>query len=53
MDLGGAIGSGNFVVNPTFPIVENVTGTTTLRDHIFRVGLNYRFGNYYTPVVTK
>jgi outer membrane immunogenic protein len=51
MDLGGANGSANFVVNPTFPlgpIVENVVGTTTFRDHIFRAGLNYKFGN---PVV--
>jgi len=44
MDLGGAAGAANFVVNPNFQIVENVIGTTTFRDHIFRVGLNYKFG---------
>jgi outer membrane immunogenic protein len=51
MDLGSATGSANFVVNPTFvpgPIIENVTATTTTRDHIFRAGLNYKFGS---PVV--
>jgi outer membrane immunogenic protein len=45
MDLGGATGSANF--NPIGPIVVNLIGTTTTRDHIFRAGLNYKFG----PVV--
>jgi outer membrane immunogenic protein len=48
MDLGGATGSADFVVNPAFAIVENVAATTTFRDHIFRAGLNYKFGG---PVV--
>jgi outer membrane immunogenic protein len=48
MDLGGASGSANFLVNPTFAIVESVTGTTTFHDHIFRAGVNYKFGG---PVV--
>jgi outer membrane immunogenic protein len=47
MDLGGATGSANFVVEPTLPIIENLTGTTTFRDHILRAGVNYKFG----PVV--
>ena len=48
MDLGGASGSANFLVVPAFGIVENVAGTTTFHDHIFRAGLNYKFGG---PVV--
>jgi outer membrane immunogenic protein len=48
MDLGGATGSANFVINPPLAIVVNVAGTTTFRDHIFRAGLNYKFGG---PVV--
>jgi len=48
MDLGGASGSANFLVNPASAIVESVTGTTTFHDHIFRAALNYRFGG---PVV--
>jgi outer membrane immunogenic protein len=44
MDLGSAAGSADFVVNPGFAIVERVIGTTTFRDHIFRAGLNYKFG---------
>jgi len=48
MDLGRATGSGDFVVNPNFQIVERVIGATTFRDHIFRAGLNYKFGG---PVV--
>lgn len=45
MDLGGSAGAGDFVVNPNLAIVERVIGTTTFRDHIFRAGLNYKFGS--------
>jgi outer membrane immunogenic protein len=44
MDLGNATGSADFLVNPGFAIVERVIGTTTFHDHIFRAGLNYKFG---------
>jgi hypothetical protein len=30
-----------------------LTATTHLRADIVRVGLNYKFGNYYVPVVTR
>jgi hypothetical protein len=29
------------------------TISTDPREHVFRIGLNYQFGNFYTPVVTK
>jgi outer membrane immunogenic protein len=47
MDLGSAVGSANFVIDPT-PIILNLTATTTTRDHIFRAGVNYKLG---APVV--
>jgi outer membrane immunogenic protein len=52
MDLGSATGSADFVVNPAFAIVERVVGTTTFRDHVFRAGVNYKFGGS-APVVAS
>jgi outer membrane immunogenic protein len=38
----------------TFPFPgASRTVTSTVRENIFRLGLNYKFGSYYTPVVTK
>jgi outer membrane immunogenic protein len=31
----------------------NIAPTANFRGDIVRVGLNYKFGNYYAPVVTK
>jgi outer membrane immunogenic protein len=29
------------------------TFSSDIREHVFRIGVNYQFGNYYAPVVTK
>jgi outer membrane immunogenic protein len=35
------------------PLTGPLTTHTHFTDNIVRVGLNYKFGNYYAPVVTK
>jgi hypothetical protein len=35
------------------PLTGAITTHTRFTDNIVRVGLNYKFGNYYAPVVTK
>jgi outer membrane immunogenic protein len=35
------------------PFAGPLTTHTHFTDNIVRVGLNYKFGNYYAPVVTK
>jgi outer membrane immunogenic protein len=37
----------------TSPFTGPLTTHTRFTDNIIRVGLNYKFGNYYAPVVTK
>jgi outer membrane immunogenic protein len=42
------------ILNPTFNLFTGaITTHTHFTDNIVRVGLNYKFGNYYAPVVTK
>jgi hypothetical protein len=58
MDLGhldatGVI-SGSSCTGCTFSLAGGqVTTHTHFADNIVRFGLNYKFGNYYAPVVTK
>jgi hypothetical protein len=35
------------------PFTGAITTHTRFTDNIVRVGLNYKFGDYYAPVVTK
>jgi hypothetical protein len=61
MDLGSATattasGTGSFCIGqPTFCLGSNgpVTGSISSRftDNIVRVGLNYKFGNYYASAI--
>jgi hypothetical protein len=63
MDLGSATatttsGIGSFCIGPPNICAKSpgpVTGSisTKFTDNIVRVGLNYKFGNCYAPVVTK
>jgi opacity protein-like surface antigen len=61
VDLGSldAVSSFNAGIPATFPNFTTAAarGTTALHTHftdnIVRVGLNYKFGSYYAPVVTK
>jgi outer membrane immunogenic protein len=48
-----ALGSPPLAVPFTTPFAGPLTTHTHFTDNIVRVGLNYKFGNYYTPVVTK
>jgi outer membrane immunogenic protein len=41
------------VLSATTPLTGAMTTHTRFTDNIMRVGLNYKFGNYYAPVVTK
>jgi hypothetical protein len=40
-------------VPETGPFIGAITTHTHFTDNIVRVGLNYKFGNYYAPVVAK
>jgi hypothetical protein len=42
-----------FAGGPAFPLANTFFHTANLRTDTVRVGLNYKFGNYYAPVVTK
>jgi outer membrane immunogenic protein len=52
IDLGSAtISAPEFFAGA--PTIYADTTSTSFRYQTFRVGLNYKFGNYYAPVVTK
>jgi outer membrane immunogenic protein len=52
LDLGGVTNTFAFV--PPEPAGTTLTTVhNRFKDEIVRVGLNYKFGNYYAPVVTK
>ena len=58
LDLGSVNTAGSFALAPPVgALFTAITGTfnthTHFTDNIVRVGLNYKFGNYYAPVVTK
>ena len=36
-----------------FNVVPGVPETVSFTANIIRLGLNYKFGNYYAPVITK
>ena len=35
------------------PFAGTITAHTRFTDNVVRVGLNYKFGNFYAPVVAK
>jgi outer membrane immunogenic protein len=55
------LGSTSYTVGPLvsttgvvpFTTIGLTSNTTDFKGSIARVGLNYKFGNYYAPVVTK
>jgi outer membrane immunogenic protein len=59
VDLGslGTVGSFSGVQEIAASGTTAVTGASTanthFKDNVVRVGLNYKFGNYYTPFVTR
>jgi outer membrane immunogenic protein len=63
IDLGSTTDAFGIPLNPAFFAAAapgalgvssyTVTRTSHFTDNIVRVGLNYKFGNYYVPVVTK
>jgi outer membrane immunogenic protein len=51
LDLGNLSNSFNFNLTPGNPVTFSTT--STVRDHIFRAGLNYRFGEAAAPISTR
>jgi outer membrane immunogenic protein len=62
VDLRSETDAFGLAVNPAFVannptafagLVAGVTSNTHFTDNVIRVGLNYKFGNFYAPVVAK
>jgi outer membrane immunogenic protein len=57
LDLGSLGTTTSYAMAPPSPFITPLTGTITTHPHftdnILRVGLNYKFGNYYAPAVYK
>jgi len=52
LPAGNCYGTGG-TCNGPLPLPGPGTVSSRITDNILRIGLNYKFGNYYTPVVTK